>query len=106
MRIERWEPGRDGPFSEPSMRRKLESRGYLHSERTYPAGAVAAAQPASQDRVEAVVSGMVKMTVGGEAAILAAGDLVIVPRGEIRRLEVVGPAPARCFEGIRSERSD
>jgi mannose-6-phosphate isomerase-like protein (cupin superfamily) len=104
MRIERWEPRRDGPLSESALRQKLEARGYLHTRRTYPSGAVAATQPADHDRVEAVASGMLKMTLGDESAILAAGDLVIVPRGEVRRLEVVGSAPVHCFEGVRAER--
>jgi len=47
-----------------------------------------------------VVSGLLKVTIDRESAILTAGDLVFVPRGVVRRLEVVGPSPARCLEGV------
>jgi quercetin dioxygenase-like cupin family protein len=40
------------------------------------------------------------MTIDGESAILTAGDLVFVPRGAVRRLEVVGASPALCLDGI------
>jgi quercetin dioxygenase-like cupin family protein len=40
------------------------------------------------------------VTIDGESAILTAGDLVFLPRGAVRRLEVVGPSPVLCLEGI------
>jgi quercetin dioxygenase-like cupin family protein len=99
MRIERWDPRRDGPLSETALRQKLEERGYEVSARAYPAGTVAAAQADATERIQAVVNGLLKVTIDGESAILTAGDLVYVPRGAVRRLEVVGPSPALCLEG-------
>lgn len=100
MRIERWDPRRDGPLSETALQQKLESRGYQVSARTYPGGSVAAAQADLHERIQAVVTGLLKVTIEGESAILTAGDLVFVPRGAVRRLEVVGPSPAVCLEGV------
>lgn len=100
MRIERWDPRRDGPLSQTALQQKLESRGYQVSARTYPGGAVAAAQADLHERIQAVVTGLLKVTIEGESAILTAGDLVFVPRGAVRRLEVVGPSPAICMEGV------
>ena len=100
MRIERWDAGRDGPLSEAALQHKLDSRGYQVSVRTYPAGTVAVAQSGTEGRIQAVVTGLLKVTIDGESAILSAGDLVFVPRGSVRRLEVVGPSPARCLEGV------
>jgi quercetin dioxygenase-like cupin family protein len=101
MRIERWDPRRDGPLSEAALRQKLESRGYVAAPRDYPAGAVAAAQPHERERIEAVVSGLLKVTVDGESAILTAGDVVFVPRGAVRRVEVVGPSAVHCLEAVQ-----
>lgn len=106
MRIERWEPGRDGPFSESALHQKLVLRGYLHVRRSYPAGALAALPPANHDRLDAVVSGRLKVTLGGESAILTHGDLVIVPRGEMWRLEVVGAAPVHCLQAVRKRAAE
>jgi quercetin dioxygenase-like cupin family protein len=100
MRIERWDARRDGPLNDVALRQKLEARGFSVSGRTFPGGAVAAAQADSRDRVQAVVSGLLKVTIDGESAILTAGDMVFVPRGAIRRVEVVGLAPVRFFEAI------
>jgi quercetin dioxygenase-like cupin family protein len=100
MRIERWDPRRDGPLNEAALKQKLESRGYRVSARQYPAGAVAAAQADERERLDAVVSGLLKITLDGEAAILTAGDVVIVPRGAVRRVEVVGSSPVHCLEAV------
>lgn len=98
MRIERWDTRRDGALSETALHQKLQARGYQVSARTYP-GDAAAASVDPREGVQAVVTGLLKVTIDGESAILTAGDLVFVPRGAVRRLEVVGPTPAHCLEG-------
>ena len=100
MRIERWDARRDGPLNETSLQQKLQARGYQVSAQSYPAGTVASAAADHSERIQAVVTGLLKVTIDGESAILTAGDLVFVPRGAIRRLEVVGPSPALCLEGV------
>ena len=53
-----------------------------------------------QERVDAVIAGILKITLDGESAILTAGDLVYVPRGAVRRVEVVGSSTAHCLDAI------
>jgi quercetin dioxygenase-like cupin family protein len=106
MRIERWDVRRDGPLSQAALEHKLQALGYEPMLRTYPAGTIAAAQTDTRERIEAVVSGLIKVTIDGESAILTAGDIVFIPRGAARRLEVVGSSPAYCLESIfRAERA-
>ena len=106
MRIERWDVRRDGPLSQPALEHKLRALGYEPVLRTYPAGAIAATQTDTRERTEAVVTGLIKVTIDAESAILTAGDIVFVPRGAARRLEVVGTSPAHCLEAIfRFERA-
>jgi mannose-6-phosphate isomerase-like protein (cupin superfamily) len=100
MRIERWDARRDGPLSQTALQHKLDARGYEVSARSYPGGTVAAAQADLGERIQAVVTGLLKVTIDGESAILTAGDLVFIPRGAVRRIEVVGPSPAICLEGV------
>ena len=100
MRIERWDPRRDGPLTESALRQKIEARGYRISDRTYPPGAVAAAQSVDRERLDAVASGLLKVTLDDESAILSAGDVVYVPRGVVRRVEVVGSSPVHCLEAV------
>jgi quercetin dioxygenase-like cupin family protein len=106
MRIERWDVRRDGPLSQAALEHKLRALGYEPVLRTYPAGAIAAAKTDTRERIEAVVTGLIKVTIDTESAILTAGDIVFVPRGAARRLEVVGTSPAHCLEAIfRPERA-
>jgi quercetin dioxygenase-like cupin family protein len=98
MRIERWNVRRDGPLSQATLEQKLKALGYEAVPRTYPAGSIASAQTASRERIEGVVSGLIKVTIDGESAILTAGDIVFVPRGAARRLDVDGTTTAYCLE--------
>jgi len=43
---------------------------------------------------------LVKVTIDGESAILAAGDVVFVPRDAVRRVEVVGNVPASSLHAV------
>jgi mannose-6-phosphate isomerase-like protein (cupin superfamily) len=103
MRIERWDVRRDGALSETALRQKIESLGYEVDSRLFPAGAIAATQSDLRERLLAVVRGLVKVTLDGEAAILDAGDLVFIARGTVRRVEAIGPAAASCFEAVRPD---
>jgi quercetin dioxygenase-like cupin family protein len=100
LRIERWDPRRSGPVTEAAMRRKVESYGYLVSRLAWPGGTVVPAQAQNHERVDAVITGIVKITLDGESAILTAGDIVYVPRGAVRRVEVVGSTTAHCLEAV------
>jgi quercetin dioxygenase-like cupin family protein len=100
MRIDRWDPRRDGPVTEAALRQKVSANGYEVSTFAWPAGTVVPAQTQQKERVDAVVTGILKITLDGESAILTAGDMVYVPRGAIRRVEVVGAHTAHCIDAI------
>jgi quercetin dioxygenase-like cupin family protein len=100
MRIQRWDARRDGPVTEAALRNKVESIGYQVSRFAWPAGTVVPNQTQDRERVDAIVTGIVKITLDGESAILTAGDIVFVPRGAIRRVEVVGSATAHCLDAV------
>jgi len=42
MRIDRWDPRRDGPVTESGLRQKIEACGYQVSSFIWPAGTVVA----------------------------------------------------------------
>jgi quercetin dioxygenase-like cupin family protein len=100
MRIERWDPRRDGALSEAALRLKLETRGYEVSTCNWPVGTAAGPEAHPRERIDAVVSGLVRITIDEESAILTAGDLVFVPRGAIRSIQVVGASPAQSFDAV------
>ena len=98
IRIDRWDPRRDGPVTEAALRQKVASRGYEVSTFVWPAGTVVPAQAQPRERIDGVVTGVLKITLDGESVILSAGDFVYVPRGCIRRMEVVGSHTAHCID--------
>lgn len=99
-RVERWDVRRDGPLSEAALQRKIEALGFEIAARIYPAGQTDVTAMQEQVCLAGVVRGLVRLTIDGEPAFLTAGDLIFVPRGAVRRLEVVGTAPALCVEAF------
>lgn len=102
MRIDRWDSRCDGPVTESGLRQKVAARGYEVSTFAWPAGTIVPAQAQQHERVDAVVTGILKITLDGESAILTAGDMVYVPRGSVRRVEVVGSSTAHCIDAVYS----
>jgi quercetin dioxygenase-like cupin family protein len=100
LRIDRWDPQREGPFTEAALRRKVQSSGYEVCTQAWPAGTVVPPQTQYYDRVDAVLAGIVRITLDDESAILTAGDMVYVPRGAVRQVEVVGWETAHCLDAI------
>jgi len=100
MRVVRWDPRRDGALTEAALRHKVEVNGYQVSKFAWPAGTVVPPQTQDRERVDAVLSGIVKITLDGESAILTAGDIVYIPRGAVRRVEVVGAGAAHCLDAV------
>lgn len=90
MKVEKWDPARDGPFSEEAMREKLEARGYHVTRYVYPPGTTFPDHRHDIDKIDGVLSGRFRMTLHGQAVILDAGDCLAVPKGTVHRAEVVG----------------
>ena len=99
-RIERWDVRKDGPLSEAALQRKIEALGFDVTTRTYPAGVSLTTTADHRYGIEGVVRGLVKLTIDGEPTILAAGDIAYVPRGAVRRVEVIGTTTALCLEAF------
>lgn len=100
MKIERWDARLDGPLSEDALQRKIRSLGFDVTARTYPAGLAAAAADRHEGLV-AVVRGLVRLSIDGEALLLTAGDVAFIEPGRERRVEGVGPSTAVCLEAAR-----
>ena len=81
MRIDRWDPRRDGAVTEAGLRQKVEACGYQVSTFAWPAGTVVAAQTQDKERVDAVVAGILKITLDGAVseARTAAFDCAVEP---------------------------
>jgi quercetin dioxygenase-like cupin family protein len=101
MRIERWDPGTDGPLTEANLRRRLEARGYAVRRYVYPPGTVFEEHHHAEDKIDAVASSRFRVTLQGRSVVLGAGDAVHVPRGAPHRAEVVGSEPVVSLDAVR-----
>lgn len=99
--VEPWDEKRDGPLSEAALRKKLEARGYRVSRYVYPPGTVFPDHTHGIDKIDAVVSGRFRMTLGRDAAVLEAGDCLAVPRGAVHSAEVVGDESVVSLDATR-----
>jgi hypothetical protein len=99
LQVERWDVRRDGPLSDASLRQKLAAFRYEGTPRIYYAGVVSLLADGGE-RVVAVLTGLIKVTIEGESAILTAGDALFVSCGAVCRVAVVGSSPSQCLEAV------
>jgi len=99
--IEKWDPKREGPLSEKSLRKKLENKGYSVSRYVYPPGTFFPDHTHDIDKIDAVLSGRFKMGMEGKEVILEAGDCLSVPKGTVHRAEVVGDEPVVSLDAVK-----
>jgi mannose-6-phosphate isomerase-like protein (cupin superfamily) len=101
MQIDRWDVRSDGPLTEAALQEKLKRLGYDPLPRSLPSGVIVSARTHHRPRADAVIAGLLKVTIDGESAILTAGDIVFIPSGAMRRVDPVGNAPVLCIEAVR-----
>ena len=106
MQVNRWDQRSDGPLTEAALQQKLTSLGYDPLPGSNPTGAIISARVHHRERAEAVVAGLLKVTIDGQSVILTAGDIVVVPRDCARRIEPVGSSPVLCIEGVSRSTRD
>lgn len=97
----RWDPERDGSFSEAALRRAIEAQGYRVARYVYPLGTRFEDHAHDVDKIDAVVSGRFRMTMGGKSVVLEAGDRLAVPRGTVHSAEVVGDEEVVSLDATR-----
>jgi quercetin dioxygenase-like cupin family protein len=90
MRVERWNPEKDGELSEQALRERIERLGYRVSRYVYPPGTYFPDHTHEIDKIDAVVSGRFRLATPEGEVVLEPGDFLYVPRGTVHHAEVVG----------------
>jgi len=101
MKVEKWDPARDGPLSERAMREKLQKCGYHVTRYEYPPGTVFPDHRHDIDKIDGVLSGRFRMTMRGRDVILEAGDCLAVPKGTVHSAEVMGDEPVVSLDATK-----
>jgi quercetin dioxygenase-like cupin family protein len=99
--VEHWDPEKDGALTEAAMRRKLAERGYSVTRYVYPPGTYFGDHSHGVDKIDGVLSGRFRMTMGGQSVVLEAGDRLYVPRGAIHSAEVVGHESVVSLDAVK-----
>lgn len=101
MQVEHWDESRDGVLSEENMRAKLEVRGFRASRYVYPPGTFFPEHEHAVDKIDGVLAGRFRMTMGGQEAVLGPGDCLAVPRGAVHSAETVGSEPVISLDAVK-----
>lgn len=97
----RWDAERDGPLSEAAMRRKLEALGYHVTRYHYAPGTRFGTHTHAVDKIDAVLAGRFRITLGDEAVILEPGEWIEVPADAEHAAEVVGDTTVISLDAVR-----
>jgi quercetin dioxygenase-like cupin family protein len=101
MQVEHWDPRVDGELSEDTLRRKLEARGYRVTRYVYPPGTCFPDHSHGVDKIDGVLRGRFRMTLGGRSEVLGPGDCLAVPRGAVHSAQVVGEEPVVSLDAVK-----
>lgn len=101
MHVRRWNAATDGPLTEEALRRRLEAMGYTVARHVYAPGTEFPDHTHGADKIDAVVSGRLRLVVAGHLAVLGPGDWIEIPRGVRHAARVVGDEPVVSLDAIR-----
>ena len=100
--IEHWNSQLDGELNEQNMRANIEARSNIVSRYVYPPGTYFPDHTHNVDKIDGVLSGQFKMSMGGQSLILTAGDCLEVPRGALHSAEVVGSEAVVSLDAVKA----
>lgn len=83
------------------MMRLMESEGYEVASYAYRDGTVFPPHEHGQDKCDAVLEGVLRVTVGSERYDLGPGDRLYLPAGTRHSAEVVGSKTVVSLDGTR-----
>lgn len=100
IRVERWTAG-DGPLTEKRLMAAMEREGYEVAVYAYREGTEFPEHEHAQDKCDAVLEGVFRVTAGGVAYDLSAGDRIYLPAGIRHSAGVVGGRTVVSLDGTR-----
>jgi quercetin dioxygenase-like cupin family protein len=98
VRVEKWPRG-DGAPTERRMMRAIELEGYDVLVYTYRPGTVFPEHAHARPKCDAVLEGVLRVTVAGKSFDLGAGDRIYLPAGTRHAAEVVGHETVVSLDG-------
>ena len=100
MKVDHWR-AEDGPLTEQALKEQLQRLGYNVTRYVYPPGTYFPDHTHAAEKIDAVISGQFRITMGDDSAILRAGDSVHIPRAVTHSAEVIGDVPVVSLDAVR-----
>lgn len=91
----------DGPLTEAALRAKLESLGYRVAKYVFEPGTVFPDHKHDVDKIDAVVSGRLRLVVRGHTKVLGPGEWIEIPRGAVHNAAVMGDEPVVSLDAVK-----
>ena len=98
IRLERW-TAEDGPLTEKRLMAAMEREGYEVAVYAYRSGTVFPEHTHAQEKCDAVLEGVLRITVEGVAYDLESGDRLYLPAGTLHAAEVLGRRTVLSLDG-------
>jgi quercetin dioxygenase-like cupin family protein len=98
LRLERWHPA-DGPLSEKRLMRLMELEGFDVLVYTYRPGTFFTEHEHAQEKCDAVLEGVLRVTADGQTFDLRNGDRLYVPAGTRHTAQVIGEKAVVSLDG-------
>lgn len=100
MAVQRWNIS-DGAPTEATLRAKLEALGYTVAKYIYEPGTVFPDHKHGLDKIDAVVSGRLRLVVRGHMKMLTAGDWIEIPRDTVHNAAVIGDESVVSLDAVK-----
>lgn len=100
VHVRKWQPA-DGPLTEKRLIREMEREGFEVAVFAYRQGTVFPEHEHGQDKCDAVLEGILRITVGAEVFDLEKGDRLYLPAGTRHAAEVVGRRTVVSADGTK-----
>lgn len=100
MKVDHWQ-AEDGPVTEQALKNKLQRLGYSVNRYVYPPGTYFPDHIHGVDKIDAVITGQLRIAMGDDSVILKAGDFIKVPRGAVHSAEVIGDEPVVSLDAMK-----
>ena len=100
MKVDHWQ-AEDGTLTEQALKNKLQRLGYSVSRYVYPPGTYFPDHTHAVDKIDAVMTGQLRIVMGDDSVILKAGDFIQVPRSVVHSAEVIGDEPVVSLDAVK-----
>jgi quercetin dioxygenase-like cupin family protein len=101
--VVRWDAGHAAPREiEAILRQRLATLGFAVTRHLYPPGTRFPPHTHDVEKIDAVVSGRLRITMGSHVVLLGPGDALRVPRGVVHGAAVVGEEPVVSLDAVKA----